>query len=98
MNIISAYQPSGLILDPHMSGLEVDPFIRQARWISQSPYLVVMAVSRMKNLSQINEVFEWGVDFAFSKPVQPQVIVKKMGALMNLKGQNSLFAPVGLTG
>jgi PleD family two-component response regulator len=98
LDILQVYQPSGLILDPHMPGFEAGPFIQQARSISQLPYLVVAAVSHLTNLSQINEVFGWGVDFAFSKPVQPQAIIKKMEVLMTLKQRDSLSAPMVLRG
>lgn len=78
LDILQVYQQSCLILDPQMSGFDAGAFIQQARSISQSPYFVVTAVSSMMNIGQINWVFAWGVDLAFSKPVQSQEIVKKM--------------------
>ncbi len=82
LDILKVFQPAGLILDPTMPSLEATDFIRQARFLSQSPSFVIAAVSHMTNLAQISRAFDWGVDSAFSKPVDPRFIAKKLRNLM----------------
>jgi|SRR5208283_4756519 len=95
LDILKVFQPAGLILDPSMPSLEITDFIRQARFLSQSPSLVVAAVSAMSNLAQISRAFEWEVDLAFSKPVDALNIAKKLRNLIVIRYQTAVLETVG---
>ncbi len=90
LDILKVYQPVGLILDPTMSGLNANDFIHQARNLAQcSSLAVVGAVSTFSSLDQVNQVYKWGVDWAMSKPVNPQTVVKRIGESLAVKRQNN---------
>ncbi len=91
LEILKVFQPSGLILDPSMSGFDTVDFIQQARFHSKGLPLSVMALSSMFNLVQVSRVFDWGVDLAFSKPFDAAFVAKKMTELIDSRKQKNLL-------
>ncbi len=98
LDILKIFQPAGLILDLSMPNLEAAGFIRQARFLSQSPSFVIAAVSHMTNLAQISRAFDWGLYLAFSTPDDPPFIEKKLRNLMEHRHPIRLLETAGSFG
>jgi len=95
MNIFQIFQPSVLVLDPAMPGLNPRNFIQQIRSIPQHDKMPIIALTKIATLKTIEESFGWGVDLIYSKPCSGERIRKKIAEYL-FNRISPILKPVGM--
>jgi len=78
IDLFNIFQPSALILDPGTFDLNTREFVAKVRKLPYRKNILILALSRMTTIRQIEESFDLGVDMIFSKPCALERIKKKL--------------------
>jgi DNA-binding response OmpR family regulator len=78
LELLKAFQPDALILDPTTPNLNIQELIVEARRLPGTSRTPILLLTQFTTIRHIEKSFDWGVDFVFSKPCSSDRIGRKL--------------------
>jgi DNA-binding response OmpR family regulator len=78
LELLKAFQPDALIMDPATPDLNSQELITEARCRPGMSRTPVLLLTHFTTIRHIEKSFDWGADFVFSKPCSTDRISRKL--------------------